>query len=72
MKMYEKYSVFTGVNCHRQEGLSQLSMWDIVSGKNFIVHVIHLKIGLCNYDLRNMVDFVESNLGELYKGEEVA
>ena len=48
-----------------------MEMWDSVQVKNFIVPVLHLKIGLGKDVLNNLLDFIESDVKKLSTGEEV-
>ena len=40
-------------------GLKSMKMWDSVPVENFIVPVIHLKIGLWSDVLSNLIDFID-------------
>ena len=47
-------------------------MWGSVPVNNFIVPFIHIQIGLGNYVLSNLLDFVECDVEKLSTGEEVS
>ena len=47
-------------------------MWDSVPVKSFIVPVFHLQIGLINDFLKNLLDFIDSDVEKLSTGEEGA
>ena len=46
-----------------------MEIWKSVPVKNFIVPLIHLQIGLGNYVLNNLLDFIDSGVENLSKGE---
>ena len=48
-----------------------MEIWKSVPVKNFIVPLIHLQIGLGNYVLNKLLDFIESDLEKLSIDEEV-
>ena len=48
-----------------------MAMWESASVKDFIVPVLHLQIGLGNYVLNKLLDFIESDLEKLSIAEEV-
>ena len=49
-----------------------MAIWDSVPVKNFIVPVLHIQIGLGNYFLKNLLDYIDSDVQKLSTGEEVA
>ena len=48
-----------------------MAMWYSVLVKNFIVPVLHLKIGLLNAVLKNFIFWVHSDVEKLSTGEKV-